>query len=119
MATAIATREWNAPGRARLAIAAVLLGMLTLAPVSGGAEVATSPSDHDDALKARARGEIRPLEQILEGLKVHKSDRLVDVEIRRLEGRWIYEVTWLTKIGRLRTFTVDAAQAVVLKDEIK
>jgi uncharacterized membrane protein YkoI len=97
-------------GRGLLAAAALVL--------VAAAEPETAP-DHDDALKARARGEIKPLEQILQALKVHRTDRLVDVGINKRDGRWIYEVTWITKTGRFHIFTVDAAQAIILKDEIK
>jgi len=75
--------------------------------------------DHDDALAARARGEIKSLDEILQLLKPRKSDRMVDVVLSRRDGRFIYEVTLLTKLGRYRIFTVDATDGAILKDETK
>ncbi len=75
--------------------------------------------DHDDALGARERGEIKSLDEILQLLKPRKNDRLVDVVLDRRDGRYIYEVTWLTKVGRYRIFTIDAKDGIILKDETK
>jgi uncharacterized membrane protein YkoI len=75
--------------------------------------------DHDDALGARARGEIKSLDEILQTLTPRKSDRMVDVVLERRDGRYIYEVTWLTKTGRYRIFTIDATDGRILKDETK
>lgn len=104
--------------RAKLSIRLVMAGLIAFG-LGGAAAPDDSAPDHEDALKARARGEIKSLEEIIETLKVHKYDRLVDVQIYRRDSRWIYEVTWLTKSGRYRIFTVDAAHAAVLKDEVK
>ncbi len=102
----------------RLSIA-VLAMVAMIGQVSAGPVASHEPSDHDNALKARARGEIKPLEQILEALKVQKSDRLIDVDIDQQGERWIYKVVWITKTGRFHIYTVDAAKAIILKDEIK
>ena len=89
-------------------------------PASGGISAnASDTPDHDDALNARARGEILPLETILQMLTQRKGDRLVDVVLQRPDGRWVYQVTWLTKTGRYRIFSVDAKDGQVLKDETK
>ncbi|MDR3493995.1 MAG: hypothetical protein P4L82_05285 [Ancalomicrobiaceae bacterium] len=108
----------NRAVRASLSRRLALAGLMALAAGGTAMPDVVSP-DHEDALKARARGEIRSLEEIIESLKVHKYDRLVDVQIYKRGNRWIYELTWLTKAGRYRIFTVDAAHAVVLKDEVK
>jgi hypothetical protein len=91
-------------------------------PVSHGHVVGDAVSgnpDHDDALAARSRGEIKSLEEILQSLKPRPNDRMVDVVLDRRDGRWTYNVTWLTKEGRYRIFTVDAKDGIVLKDETK
>jgi uncharacterized membrane protein YkoI len=75
--------------------------------------------DHDSALQARARGEILPLEEILQKLRIRPEDRLVDVVLDRRDGQWIYAITWLTKSGRYHILTVEAAQGRLLQDQIK
>lgn len=104
--------------RANLSRRLVVCGLIALGAIAPAWPDVMS-SAHEDALKARARGEIKSLEEIIATLKVHKYDRLVDVQIYRRDNRWIYEVTWLTKAGRYRIFTVDAAHASILKDEVK
>ncbi len=111
-------------GRLALAItlaimAATTLPAKTVRATGNATSNASDQPDHDDALNARARGEIKPLDEILQLLKPRASDRMVDVVLDRRDGRWIYEVTWLTKFGRYRIFTVNAKDGVILKDEIK
>ena len=86
---------------------------------SHGVANASSLSDHDDALAARARGEIKSLGDILQSGKPRPNDRMVDVVLDHRDDRWIYEVTWLTKVGRYRIVTLDATDGTILKDETK
>ncbi len=109
----------------RVILAFVLIGMSELGVNArslhaGGSQAERSEvPDHDDALAARARGEIKSLDDILQLMKPRKSDRMVDVVLTKRDGRFIYEVTLLTKLGRYRICTVDAKDGTILKDETK
>jgi uncharacterized membrane protein YkoI len=110
-------------GRVLLVLAVVFAAEVAVSARSvrsvGARGAAVTTQDHDDALSARARGEIQSLEEILQLLKPKPTDRLVDVVLDRRDGRWIYEVTWLTKLGRYHITTVNAKDGVILKDETK
>jgi len=119
-------RSWFGLALGKILLA-LLLCMATQAAVPArpahvggnvGVPVADTP-DHDDALNARARGEIMPLDEILQLLKPRKTDRMVDVVLDRRDERWIYEVTLLTKLGRYRIVTINAKDGVILKDGTK
>lgn len=75
--------------------------------------------DHDAALAAVARGEAKPLDEILGLLAAETGDKLVDVALDRTDDRWIYDLTLLTPEGRYRMVTVDAATAAILNEELK
>lgn len=82
-------------------------------------EPAVRGSDHDTALAALARGEIKPLDEILATLRLSPAESFLGVGFDRSGGRWIYEMTLLTAGGRYRVVTVDAANATIIKEELR
>lgn len=83
------------------------------------AEPAVRGSDHETALAALARGEIKPLDEILATLRLSPAESFLGVGFDRAGGRWIYEMTLLTAGGRYRVVTVDAANATIIKEELR
>lgn len=83
------------------------------------ADPAVRGSDHDTALAALARGEIKPLDEILATLHLSPAESFLGVGFDRADGRWIYEMTLLTAGGRYRIVTVDAADATIIKEELR
>jgi len=77
---------------------------LALAPVAAAAD-----GDHDRARGALERGEVLPLAQILAVAAAHAPGRVIEVELERDDGRWIYEVELLTAAGRLVEMEIDGA----------
>ncbi len=92
-------------------IAGVLLGMLTLAPAL---------ADDDDDLEPRRlvqQGEILPLQRILQLLEREQPGRVLEVELERDDGRYVYEIELLDARGRVLEYEVDAASGEILKRE--
>jgi len=64
--------------------------------------------DHDKARSALRRGEILPLGKVLETVARTHPGSVLEVELDREHGRWIYEVKILEDDGALRDVEVDA-----------
>jgi len=113
----------------RLCLAHWLLG-LTLAVASGqaGAHRDEQDSDHpgrkswedDDSSHDRARrasegGEILTMTEILQRIRPQAPGRVLDTELERQDGRWIYEIKLLDARGRLYAVEIDAHSGELLR----
>ena len=76
-------------------------------------------SDHDRARGALQAGEILPLRTILEWVERDHPGQVMEVELERESGRWIYEVKLLRADGTLVKLEIDARDARVLNVEDK
>ena len=83
--------------------------MLAIAPASH------ADSDHDRARQALEAGEILPLKTVLERLARDTPGQVMEVELERSGGRWIYEIKLLQTGGALIKLKVDARDATVIK----
>lgn len=70
--------------------------------------------DHDQARRALQAGEILPLSQVLAAAEKHHPGRVIELELERDDGLWIYELEIVTPDGRLFEMEINAATAVVL-----
>ncbi|CUR47523.1 PepSY domain-containing protein [Alloalcanivorax xenomutans] len=74
---------------------------------------------HDEALRLRQEGRIRPFEQILtEALRQYPGGQLLEAELEREDGHLIYEIELLTPDGVVRELELDARTGSVLKDDV-
>jgi len=73
--------------------------------------------DHDRARRALEAGEILPLSYILKVAEAVRPGRVIEVELERDDGRWIYELELVTPQGRLYEMEIDAGTAIVLEIE--
>lgn len=73
--------------------------------------------DQDRARRALQAGEILPLSDILAAAAAARPGRVIEVELERDDGRWIYELDLVTPGGRLYELEIDAATATVLELE--
>lgn len=73
--------------------------------------------DQDRARRALKAGEILPLSDILAAAAAARPGRVIEVELERDDGRWIYELDLVTPGGRLYEMEIDAATAAVLELE--
>jgi uncharacterized membrane protein YkoI len=95
-----------------------LVLVLLIAPFAGGWAMASS-NDHDLALAALASGEILALSAILGKLEKDYPGQIIEVELEREKGQWIYEIKLLQKNGLRQKIKVDAKSATVISSKQK
>ena len=105
--------------RVMIALAGCALSALNAATAEarGGGRDRSEDDDDDHAAAARARaaGEIRPLIEILEHIKVAHPGEVVGIELERKKGRWIYEIKLIASGGRFLEIYVDAGDKSTIK----
>jgi hypothetical protein len=93
----------------------LLLGLLWLAvswPLVGAA---SERHDHERAREALARGQVLPLGSVLDQLaRQRPGGHVLEVELERSHGRWVYEIKQMDANGRLVKFKLDAQTGVLL-----
>ena len=93
--------------------------LFTLLSLMIGGGIHAKDISHNDALKLRHKGEIVPLETLLDQVKLrHPKSQLLEVELERSEGRYVYEVDIITHDGEVREILIDAASGQILVDEV-
>lgn len=93
---------------------ALLLLALALPALADG-----NDRDHDRARLALERGEVLPLGDILDIAVADSDGRVIEVELERDDGRWIYELTQITSEGRLMELEIDGATGRILDRDFK
>jgi uncharacterized membrane protein YkoI len=93
-----------------------LLAALLALPLSG---LARSETDQDRARAALQAGEILPLATILARLAQTQPGQVLEVELERKEGRWLYEIKLLQPGGSLLKLELDARSGEVLRQKSK
>jgi uncharacterized membrane protein YkoI len=93
---------------------ALLLGIASSLPAQAGGAY-----DHDRARQALEAGEILPLRAILDRVERDTPGQIMEVELDRKDGRWIYEIKVLRTGGSLTKLKVDAADGAVLGSEAR
>lgn len=71
--------------------------------------------DHERARAAVQAGEVLPLAVLLQRLQRTHPGQVLEVELERDDGRWIYELKLLQPGGQLLKLKVDGASGQVLK----
>jgi uncharacterized membrane protein YkoI len=74
-------------------------------------------SDHDRARRALEAGEILPLSEILKVAEAVRRGRVIELELERENGRWIYELELISPGGELYEMEIDAATGQLLELE--
>jgi hypothetical protein len=72
---------------------------------------------YDRARRATERGEILPLSEIFERALARFPGRVLEAELERKRGRWVYELKVLDAGGRLFEVYLDASTGEVLEHE--
>jgi uncharacterized membrane protein YkoI len=87
--------------------------MCTAVPVPAAA----GDSDHVVARKLRESGQILPLEQIVERARAAKPGEIIETELEREQGRYVYEVEILDSAGQVWEVKLDARTGELLEIE--
>lgn len=93
-----------------IALAAILACSLPAVTAAGD-------SDHERAQRARERGEILPLERILELVRERIAGEVVKIELEREHGIWIYEIKLIDTRDRLLEIEVNAGNGDIIEIE--
>jgi uncharacterized membrane protein YkoI len=75
--------------------------------------------DHDRAREALEAGQIQSLRQILDTVERNHPGQVVEVELDREDGTWVYEVKLLRNDGSRVKLEVDARDGSVLRTSEK
>lgn len=75
--------------------------------------------DHNQARQALQAGQILPLSQILVQQQKDHPGQVLEVELDRDDGRWVYELKVLQPDGQLLKLELDAQSGVTLKRKIR
>ncbi len=77
--------------------------------------LAQASEDHERARAALQAGEVLSLQKVLEKIQRSHPGELLEAELEREHGRWVYELKLLQKGGVLMRLEVDAKTGEVLK----
>jgi uncharacterized membrane protein YkoI len=79
----------------------------------------SADDDHLEARRLVEEGTIRPLEEILEGVENKQPGRILEVELEKEHGRYIYEIELLDDQGKVWEMEIDAENGEILKTELE
>lgn len=70
--------------------------------------------DHEHARKSLEAGEILPLRTVIEKVERDYPGQIIEVELEREAGRWVYKIKLLRANGALVKMKLDAGDATLL-----
>ena len=100
-----------------LRLAAAAAAAVLMLSTAVAAPALADDDDHIAARQAMQRGEILPLPRILTAAQAAAPGDVIEVELDRHHGAWLYEVKILTSTGRVLEVKLTARTAVVLEIE--
>ena len=80
---------------------------------------ASDRDDHERAMQAVQSGQVLPLTTVLERLGREHPGQVLEVELERDYGQWIYEIKLLSADGQLLKLKLDAGTAAVLGMKVR
>lgn len=72
--------------------------------------------EYDDIRRMRQRGDILPLETILERARRQRPGRVLETALEREHGRYLYSIEMLDDDGRVWELELDAVTGDLLED---
>ncbi|MBF0307661.1 MAG: PepSY domain-containing protein [Alphaproteobacteria bacterium] len=93
---------------------ALMILALILTPMPG---LADGKRGHEAARAAVEAGEIVPLGRILDAATRDFGGTMLEVELERERGRWVYEVKLLLPGGRVVEAHYDAGTATLMRED--
>jgi hypothetical protein len=73
------------------------------------------PKAHEAARKAVQNGEVRPLRDVFELVRVRGRAEILDVDLYRKEEKWVYAIRVLTRMGQIHDVILDAKTLLPLQ----
>jgi len=90
---------------------------LLLLLLAGLATPVLASDDHDAARSALEAQQVRPLAEIAAQAEQRLNGRMIDAELEKKHGIYVYELELITDSGRLIEVKVDAATGDILEVE--
>lgn len=121
----IIMRSISCPSIAAVAAFALCLGLnLWLLPANpahadGSTVPESAEDDQETARKALENKEILPLGEVLARIQAAYTGDVVEIELERKLGKWVYEIEIIDTDGRVREIDVDGRTAEVLTIEFE
>jgi hypothetical protein len=91
-----------------------LLIWMMLAMSGTGVSYAADNSDHERARQAVEAGDVLPLRTIFERVERDYPGQVMEVELDREKGEWVYEIKLLRKGGILMKLKIHARDGTIL-----
>ena len=91
-----------------------LLIWMMLAMSGTGVSNAADNSDHERARQAVEAGDVLPLRTILDRVEREYPGQVMEVELDREKGEWVYEIKLLRKGGVLMKLKIHARDGTIL-----
>ena len=101
------TTQW------RPALTSVVI-LMTLTMLGTGVSYAADNADHDRARQAVEAGDVLPLRTILDRVEREYPGQVMEVQLDREKGEWVYEIKLLRKGGILMKLKVLARDGTIL-----
>ena len=83
---------------------------ILVAMLGTGVSYAADNADHERARQAVEAGEVLPLRTILDRVEREYPGQIMEVELDREKGEWIYEIKLLRKGGALMKLKIQARE---------
>ncbi|HJH23519.1 MAG TPA: PepSY domain-containing protein [Paenalcaligenes hominis] len=95
----------------QLLASCLMVGFLAMGTIAH----AGPPLSYDQIRTAREKGEIRSLRWVMHQIQPYYPGRLLDAELSRKNGRYVYRIKLLQPGGYVSRLMVDAYTAEILK----
>lgn len=96
-------------------VISVIVGLILLSLIPGRSLIADDDSQR--ARQLQQRGQILPLEQIIESAMSVKSGQILETELDDDDGRYIYELEILDQHGQVWELELDASNGELIELE--
>jgi len=83
------------------------------------ATVGLADDDHLEARRLMETDSILPLESILDRVQAQRPGRILEVELEREDGRYVYEIELLDESGQVWELELDAVTGETLEQELE
>ena len=101
------------------ALSVALAAVLTVPAALASERQPHARSDHERARAAVQAGEVLPLPSLLERLQRTHPGQVLELELEREDGRWVYEVKLLQANGQLLKLELDGGTGQLLKAKLR
>lgn len=84
-----------------------------------GAALASDRIDHNEIYQLRQSGEIMSMEKVLEHARTIQPGQLIEAELDREKGSYVYELKIIDADGKMHELELDARTGELLKRELE